>query len=337
MEAFITIMTNIKIKAVDIYHAEKSISNEFYINHFKDQGKDISHFLEIMGRKDRFVIDNERENSLTMGIEASNRVLKKAGLTGKDLDMLVFTSQVPEYVIPTNALLVHHAIKGKENMVVYDMNANCAGMTIAVEQVSRYMMSNPHMKRALVVGSDNLSLLSSPEDTMTYSNFGDSSSAIILEKTEEDTGFIDSIVDVHSDTDNRTCVVYPEKGLSQTIKGNGQGKSMLWIPFDGRFVLPQVYKMFEKVLERNNLKIEDIDHFCLSQFALTLLQEIQDHYHIPEEKIIFSGDRYGYTGTSSPFMAFHEGIDSGKIKRGDKVLFWTIGGGYQLATMLFKY
>ena len=113
--------------------------------------------------------------------------------------------------------------------------------------------------------------------------------------------------------------------------------SMLWLPFDGAMSLPYVYEMFEKILQRNQMTIEDIDYFCLSQFALVNILKIQDRFNIPDEKIIYVGDHYGYTGTSSPFVALYEGIETGKIKRGDKVLFWTIGGGHEFVTMLYRY
>lgn len=112
---------------------------------------------------------------------------------------------------------------------------------------------------------------------------------------------------------------------------------MLWLPFDGAMSLPYVYEMFEQIVKRNNMTIDDIDHYCLSQFALSNINKIKEHFSIPEEKITYVGDRYGYTGTSSPFVALYEGIQSGKIKRGDTVLFWTIGGGHEFITMLYKY
>lgn len=328
-------MTNIRIKAVDVYHAKKQVNNDVYLEHFKKQGKDITNFLNIMGRKKRYVIDNLEENTLTMAIEATNRVLKKAGLEGKDMDMIVFSTQVPEVTVPTNAMFIHNAIQAKKATVIFDMNANCAGMTIAVEQASRYMQSNPHVNTALVVGSDYLSLVADPKDAMTYANFGDASAAIILEKTATDTGFIDAMFEV--DSSNRNNILYPQKGLSQTIKAGESAEFMQWLPFDGTMSLPYTYEMFESILERNQLNIDDVDMFCLSQFAKVNMDEIQNHFDIPEEKIIYVGDEYGYTGTSSPFIALYEGIESGKIKRGDLILFWTIGGGHEFITMLFRY
>ncbi|MEK3996437.1 3-oxoacyl-ACP synthase III family protein [Psychrobacillus sp. FSL K6-2365] len=328
-------MTNVRIKAVDVYHAKKQVDNDVYLEHFKKQGKDITNFLNIMGRKKRYIINNLKENTITMAIEATNQVLKKAGLKGKDIDMIVFSTQVPEVTVPTNAMFIHNAIQAKKGTVIFDMNANCAGMTIAVEQASRYMKSNPHVNTALVVGSDYLSLVADPTDAMTYANFGDASSAIILEKTESDIGFVDAMFEV--DSSNRNNILYPQKGLSQTIKAGESAESMLWLPFDGTMSLPYTYEMFEFILKRNQLKIDDVDVFCLSQFAKVNMDEIQKHFDIPEEKVIYVGDKYGYTGTSSPFIALHEGIESGKIKRGDLILFWTIGGGHEFITMLFKY
>lgn len=328
-------MTNIRIKAVDVYHAKKQVDNAVYVEHFQKQGKDITNFLHIMGRNKRYVIDNQEENTNTMAIEAANRVLKKAELEGKDIDMIVFSSQVPEVTVPTNAMFLHHAIEAKKGTVIFDMNANCAGMTIAVEQASRYMMSNPHVDTALVVGSDYLSLVADPNDAMTYANFGDAASAVILEKTEEETGFIDAMFEV--DSSNRNNILFPEKGLAQTIKAGERAESMRWLPFDGTMSLPYTYDMFETILERNQLTIEDVDVFCLSQFAKVNIDKIQERFNIPEEKIIYVGDEYGYTGTSSPFIALHEGIETGRIKRGDLALFWTIGGGHEFITMLFRY
>lgn len=64
---------------------------------------------------------------------------------------------------------------------------------------------------------------------------------------------------------------------------------------------------------------------------------IQEEIGFSNDQMIFVGDQFGYPGTSSPFLALHEGIQTEKIKRGDHVLFWTIGTGYEFITMLYKY
>lgn len=327
-------MNNIKIKDVAIYHPSNIVANDFYLNHFEARGENIEGFLKAMGRDKRYIIENkENENSVTMGIEAAKRVLEKAQLTGKDIDMIVFSSQVPEYTFPTNALFLHQAIGAPSHCMIFDNNANCAGMTVAVDTASRYMMTSKRVKRALVVGSDANSLISNPEEAFTYAAFSDGAAAIILESTEEDTGYIDVIYDV--DSSYRNNLLYPKNGLS---KSAGEKEYIYTNPhFDGSVIIPSACKMIETLLEENGMTIEDIDSFCMSQFALSNILKIQEHFEVPDEKIIYVGDKYGYTSTSSPFFALHEGIETGRIKRGDIVLYWTVGTGHEMIAMLFKY
>ena len=121
-------MQNVKMKEIAIYHQENVVGNDFYLDHFQKQGKDISRFLEnTLGRKERYIIDSPAENSVSMGIAAAEKALEKANLEGKDIDMIIFSTQVPERTVPTNAMYVHHAIGAGSHTVIYDSNANCAG------------------------------------------------------------------------------------------------------------------------------------------------------------------------------------------------------------------
>ena len=328
-------MQNVKIHSVDIYHPRKMVDNTYFSNHFQQRDKDITRFLEHMGRKERYIIDHPEENSLTMAIEAAKRVLTKANMSGKDIDIIMFSSQIPEYTFPTNALYLHDAIGAGSDTIVLDSNANCAGMTVAVDYTSRYMLTNKHVKTALIVGSDYNSIISDPEDEITFSNYGDAAAAVILEKTNLQAGFIDSIY--FTDSINKDKILYPAKGSSNVLQNKEEGKYIKWLPFDGNIALPPTYEMVQKLLERNHLQASDINCYCFSQFSLANIIKIQEKFDIQDNQIVYVGDRFGYTGTSSPFLALNEAINSGSIKRGDYILFWTIGAGYQLVAMLFKY
>lgn len=89
-------LTNVRVREIAVYHPESAVKSEYYKNHFEKQGRDISAFLDAMGKKDHFMANHEEESSLTMAIEASKKVLEKADLNGEDIDYIVFSSQVPE-------------------------------------------------------------------------------------------------------------------------------------------------------------------------------------------------------------------------------------------------
>lgn len=59
--------------------------------------------------------------------------------------------------------------------------------------------------------------------------------------------------------------------------------------------------------------------------------------NIDDAKSIYVGDTYGYTSTSSPFVALYEAIQQGDVKTGDYIMFWTIGSGSQSIVILYKY
>ena len=57
----------------------------------------------------------------------------------------------------------------------------------------------------------------------------------------------------------------------------------------------------------------------------------------PEHKFPFVGDRFGYTGVTSPFLALADSISDGKIKSGDYVILWTVGAGVVASCILLRY
>lgn len=90
------------------------------------------------------------------------------------------------------------------------------------------------------------------------------------------------------------------------------------------------------VLERNNVKVEDVDHFYSSQFTLRNFLMIAKALNIPQCKLTYIGDKLGYTGSSSPFLALEEDMRLDKTKENDLCLFWTFGAGTQHVVSLLR-
>lgn len=330
-------MPGIRIKDIDIYHPSKKIGNDFFIQHFDEKNIDIRGLLTALGRNTRYSIDNEDENSLTMAFEAASNVLEKTGLSGSDIDLIAYATQTPEYIFPTNSLMIHRLINGASHTICIDSNANCAGMTASVEQVSRQMMANPRIRRALVIGSDYVAPHADKNDPVYYANFGDAAAAVILERDEHSTGFIDSIYQ----TD--TCVygnsLFPAEGLAKTGRsGVAAGEfNVKFIPFDDSICVDAASESIQTLLSNNNISPNAIKVACFSQLSLPNILAVSEKVGIDTEAAVYIGDEFGYTSTSSPFIAFHKAVTSGKVERGDKVLFWTVGAGWQNVAFIMEY
>lgn len=326
---------NVKIKSLEIYHPETKVSNEHYLNHFEKQGKDITRLLEAFGRNERYIA-NKDENTVTMGAQAAIKALDEANLTGADIDIILFSSSVPEYTAPTQALIIHNAIKGKEEALVMDTNVNCVGMVATMDMAIRYLENNPSFKRALIVGAENMSAHSKNTDEMTYAQFGDMACALILEKTEEDSYLLGTKYVTNSD--NCNIVQYPHCGTSNSYDVNSCDERKLnWTPFDGSFVVDVAKGALDELLSLNGLKMNDISLFGITQYAKSITDGCVQVFDVEAEKIPYIGDKYGYTGTTSPFVALHSAMKENKIKRGDYIALWSVGTNWTTCSMVLKY
>lgn len=326
----------IKLSCIDVCHASRVVSNDFYLKHFEQQNKNVEHLLvDVMGRDKRFMFD-EDETTLSLAVKVSKSVLDKANLKGRDIDVLVYSSILSEYISPATSILLHKELNLRTNAMCFDMNANCAGMAIALEHMSNYLISSKRAKRALIVGCDDDNSLIDSNNELCYGNYGHAACAIILEKVDDDCGVINTEYYVNTKVSDK--VMYPSRGFSNFFKSKNIDELCLkWLPFNSGFFVYPATEIIKRLLKNNGLTKNDISMFCLSQLALKNIKKIRELMNIDEGKSIYIGDKYGYTGTSSPFIALYESIKQGKIKRGDYVVFWTFGAGSQSIVMLYKY
>ncbi|CDN42553.1 MULTISPECIES: 3-oxoacyl-[acyl-carrier-protein] synthase III C-terminal domain-containing protein [Paenibacillus] len=327
-------MTAVRIRSLEIYHPSHEVDNEYYIERFRQSGVEVSGLLKALGREKRFVIDSPEENTYTMALEASRKALAAAGLAAEDLDLIIFSSQTPEYLLPSNALKLHSGLGGSKQTMCYDINANCAGMLVAVEQASRTMLSNPRIKRALVVGADHFSV-HSPQEPVYHSNFADSAAAVILESQEGSGGFIDSLY--QTDTAVIDNSLFPANGLSNLYRGDAAEAQVRFTPFDDSVCVDSAVDSLRELMESNGIRDVEVGAYLFSQFSVGNVKLVSERLGIDGSKVAYVGDKYGYTASNSPFLALHDALRDGKIKRGDYLVFWTVGAGWQNVSMLMEY
>lgn len=329
--------TNIMIKGIGIYHPENKVHNDFYIEHFKKQGKDIKGLLAALYRENRYIIDNDKENALTMAVESSKKAIQKANISASDLDMIVFVTETPEYTVPSNALILNNQLGAKNAHIVYDYNSNCTGLITAMDTVARYMKSNKRVNRALVVSSIFSSSMLNPENELTYPSMADGSSAIILEKVVEDKqrGFIDARY--YTNTELWDKLLYPSAGFSNIHK-EGTTESDKKLDFKQHSVdyLPGEWSaLINKLLEEYDLEANDIDNYFFSQLNITQVLNTLDKMNVSHDKLPIVATKYGYTGASSPFMALYDTISEEGFVENKKYVFCSLAAGYSISVSLY--
>lgn len=324
-----------KLHHTYFYHPEYLETNAAAIEYFEEQEISMQKIQNALGRANRYIIpENSKETSLSMAIEAAKGVLEESRLSVQDIDIIVFVTSSPEHQIPCDSIRIHHALGGKPNTMCYDINANCIGAFVALDQVSKYLTASGTAQKALIVCADKLSAILDPENPVTAFCFSDSSFAFIVEK-EEDT--FSGLMDVLYHTDSSFCnaIVYPPQGYSC----HSLQDLTTWDKnFDGSGSVDFALDTISSFLERNDLKIEQIDLFLFSQLSIKNINIIRDYFQLPEEKIPFYSKELGYSGASSPFLALNQYQKNVRsIQKGEHILIWTLGAGYQAGLMLWRF
>lgn len=332
---------NIIISGTGIYHPSNKVDNDYYIEHFKKLGKDIAPFLDNLGRKERYIVNNTTENALTMAIEASKNALKNAGISADKLDAIVFSSDTPEYLCPSNALIINHELQAVNAHTVYDLNSNCVGMVVAMDQMSHHMKTSKSIKYALVVGSILVSSIAREDCKYTYPASGDGAAAVILKYTEEDTprGILDSKYCTKSEYYN--TIMSPCCGLTKARLNTTSeyDKKQQWTPFPLNFFALEWSKAIDEFMDNYNFSIDEIQYFFLSQYSKQFLIETAKILNIEnyEERFTYIGDKYAYTGTSSPIFALHETLENKFVKKDSKAVFCSVGAGVAMCSLLYQF
>lgn len=330
---------NVILKGAGFYHPAHKVLNDEIIQYFDSIGKEVQGLMRHLCREERFFAC-EGENTLTMALESSKEAIQKAGISVDDLDMIVFVSEMPEYLIPTCALKLNNFLGAKNAHILMDLNQNCTGMISGLDFVSRYMQSNKKIKYTLLVGAILNTGMIRPDCTITHSGSADASVAIILEAFEGEklTGFLDSAY--YTDSSYHNSITFPGCGFSNIHNTEIEifDKKLIWNPFDFSFLANGWAILIKEVTESKGYTVKDIDHFLFSQFSKPDVLNTLACLGITDidNKMTFIGDKYGYTGCTSPFVALYDAIEKGKVSEGSLVIFISVAAGYSMSAVLMR-
>lgn len=331
---------NVHIAGVGSYHPKKLLDNNYYNNHFKkyNLSEHAMGLADKLGRETRTLAE-ENENSITMSSEAALRALNNANLTSLDIDAIISVSDTPEYLTPCCALILKNRLNAENVTNVFDMNNDCIGMITGMDVAARYLKTDKKYRRILVVGSILMSPFAREDDLVVYSCISDGAAAVVLEVKEEEyeRGIIDSRM--FTDDSYYQNITFPACGLSNISDLNvtEYDRKMQWKPFDFSFLSDKWESLIRKLLEDNDYTPNDIEHYFLSQFSKADLYLTLDKLGVDKSKSTFIGNKYGYTGCTSPVMALDDRLKNKNFEKDDKLIFCSVAGGYSMAALLYKW
>lgn len=287
---------------------------------------DLSKFVETSdewifqrtGIRERRISD---ENTSELAYRSAVDAIKNSNIDKNEIDLIVCATMTPDNFTPSVACMVQEKLGLGDNVTAFDVNAACTGFVYALKIVAS--MLNTYHKKALIIGCETLSKIINFEDRNTCVLFGDGAGAIVVEKDEKNEEFY-------------TCSLGNDKDLiAENVGMNFEMKNKVlksgFLKMDGKevfkFAINVVEKSINKILDMNNLKIEDINLIIPHQANQRIISNVAKKFNISNDKFFVNLEKYGNTSAASIPMALCEAFESKKITKGDKVILVGFGGG----------
>ncbi|MEY2481946.1 MAG: 3-oxoacyl-[acyl-carrier-protein] synthase [Verrucomicrobiota bacterium] len=279
--------------------------------------------------KDEFTSD--------MATKAALAAIEQAGISPKEIDLILLATATPDMLFPATACLVQKNI-GATNAACLDISAACAGFLFGVDIAHQFITSHTH-ETVLVIGAEKLSSITNWTDRNTCVLFGDGAGAAILKHRGGTHGVI--ATHVGSDGNYADILFMPGGGCRTPITKENADQNLSTIHMSGKDVYKQaviaMMSASKKVLEQAGLTIDDIACVIPHQANVRIIEAIADRLGISRDHFFVNLDRYGNTSAAAVAIALDEANRTGRIKAGDYILMVVFGGGLTWASTVIEW
>jgi 3-oxoacyl-[acyl-carrier-protein] synthase-3 len=276
-------------------------------------------------RERRIVADGQPTSSL--GLEAALTALRVANLAPGELDLIICATSTPDYMFPSTASIIQDQL-GASKAGAFDLLAACTGFVYALNMGAQVIRSGS-MKNVLVIGAETFSRYLNWTDRSTCILFGDGAGAFVLQASETPGGVTGAVL--HSDGSGANLLSIPGGGSAHPTSELTVHAGMHYVHMDGRevfrFAARVMVQATQEVTKASGWKVEDLNLIVPHQANLRIIDSAARGLKLPIEKFMINVERYGNTSAASIPIATVEAVGSGRLKRGDKVVFVGFGGG----------
>ncbi|WP_068787357.1 ketoacyl-ACP synthase III [Paenibacillus phocaensis] len=323
-------LSKARITALGTYVPERILTNEDL-----EQLVDTSDewIVQRTGIRERHIAA-EDEFTSHLCIRAAERLRDTYGVNLDDVDFIIAATTTPDFSFPTVSCRVQQHF-GMEQAGAIDLNATCAGFAYALHLANGMISSGLHRK-ILVVAGETMSKITDYTDRSTCILFGDGAGAVLVELDPEEPGFESFILG----TNGAGGIHVYRSGLADQMDGQpleGKGKLVQ----NGREVFKWAVRTvtagIEQLLEQAELTREDIDWLVPHSANLRMIESICEKADFPLAKTLQSVQDMGNTSSASIPLALQAGVDTGRLKFGDRVLLYGFGSGLTHAGLILRW
>ncbi|MGE0764011.1 MAG: 3-oxoacyl-ACP synthase III family protein [Bdellovibrionales bacterium] len=325
-----------KISGVGMCVPERLIPNSYFDElHKQDLGTFLREKRNIHQRY--FMRDDQATSDLI--VPAAEKALKAAGISAKDLQLIIVATDTPDFISPPTAAVVQHRLQAT-NAGVFDLNAACAGFVTGLDTAAKFIKADERYQNVLVVGAYGMSKHLDFADYKIASLFADGAGAAVLQPTENpQEGILASYL--WADGQFHDAMGIYAGGTARPINQDVLHSKMHQLKFlrkiPAQFNAEHWPRIANLLLQKIGARAQDVNHYFLTQINIDSIHQTMDRLEVPRQRSHNIMNIYGYTGSACLPMAMADALEQGKLKKGDLVLMIGSGGGVAMGGAAIRW
>lgn len=239
---------------------------------------------------------------------AAEQLLEKLSWEKSEIEVLIFVSQTPDYVLPMTSSILQERLGLSTSCLAFDMSIGCSGFVYGMSVLSS-MMAASKIKKGLLLVGDTITKHLSMKDRSTYPLFGDAGTATALTYDEQAAPMH---FQLNTDGSGYKAIIindggqrnpFSEQSLMPIVSDDGIEKNSAQLYLSGmdvfNFSISKAPKSFNELLEHTKMTVDQFDYFAFHQANKLMNETIRKKLKIDPSKYLYSLTKYGNTSSAT--------------------------------------
>lgn len=216
---------------------------------------------------------------------------------------------------------------GRDRALGLDLKAcYCTGFLRGL-QVADGLLANANYRSVLVLATEQGSRFSTAESNRSTFCFivGDAAGLVLLRRApaRPRAGIVDYVG--YTDVEKLSWVGIGDDAASIIMRGSRAGEA----------TRAMLLECASELLRRNQLSARDVSWLLPIQTHAGLLDAVRSELGFEPERLLWVGDRRGFSGSASIPACLSEQLASGRVRKGELILSLAVGAGMNCAGALY--
>lgn len=311
---------------------------DVYTNSYFEKYLDTSDewIVERTGIRERRFAKNGATSDLI--VPAAKLCLERRGMKPTDVDCIIVATVTPDYMFPPTASVVQNKL-GASNAWGFDLSAACSGFVFALVTAAKLVESGA-TRNVLLCGADKMSAITDFQDRSQAVLFGDGAGVALIEMSDDPgLGILDQILRI--DGEGGKFLYQAAGGSAKPASHETVDNREHYIHQEGRIVFKAAVKgmadITVEIMEKNNLTKDEISWLVPHQANLRIISATAQRMGLPMDKVMVNIDRYANTTAATIPSCLSEWYESGKLKKGDKIIIASFGAGFTWGAVYMRW